>query len=191
MPFFAALINELLSNLCNNYTDNFDFYRFDDDHAKKLSSRKGLSQLRRNIGFFRRLYPLLADQRSKDLLIKLLAYKTLGYKRVKLPLNNEHFWGEIKKIDRLAERQDYISVASKNWNLYRFSLNSIGVPLDLYYTTMGVYVDFIIKQYEYHSPDSEIMAKEGSVIIDAGGCWGDTALYFANKVGELGTSIQF
>lgn len=191
MPFFAAFTKELLANIRNNYADNFDFYRFDGEHARKASSKKGLSQLRSHIGFFRRLYPLLSDHQSKDLLVKLLAYRTLGYKRVKLPLNNKYFWEKIKEIDRIAERHDYIPVASKNWNLYRFSLNRIGVPLDLYCTTMGVYVDFIIKQYEYHSHDSEIMAKEGDVIIDAGGCWGDTALYFANAVGEGGRVYSF
>ena len=35
------------------------------------------------------------------------------------------------------------------------------------------------------------MAEEGDVIIDFGGCYGDTALYFADKVGKKGKVYTF
>jgi FkbM family methyltransferase len=36
-----------------------------------------------------------------------------------------------------------------------------------------------------------VYAEEGDVVIDAGGCWGDTALYFADKVGPTGKVYSF
>jgi FkbM family methyltransferase len=42
------------------------------------------------------------------------------------------------------------------------------------------------KQYEYDNISPAIKAREGDIVIDAGGCFGDTALYFAHDVGENG-----
>ena len=56
----------------------------------------------------------------------------------------------------------------------------------MYYSALGINTDFIIKQYEFHREGLHIEAEAGDVALDAGGCFGDTALYFANKVGATG-----
>jgi len=45
-------------------------------------------------------------------------------------------------------------------------------------------------QYAY-SKKSSIRAQKGAYVIDGGGCWGDTALYFAYEVGENGRVYTF
>jgi len=50
---------------------------------------------------------------------------------------------------------------------------------------------FILKQYEYGKRTPKIKAQEGNYVIDGGGCWGDTALYFAHEVGESGKVYSF
>jgi FkbM family methyltransferase len=52
-------------------------------------------------------------------------------------------------------------------------------------------IDFIIKQYEYNKNGKVIKAEEGDTVIDAGGCWGDTALFFSNEVGPSGKVYTF
>lgn len=50
---------------------------------------------------------------------------------------------------------------------------------------------FILKQYEYRKRTPNIKAEAGDYVIDGGGCWGDTALYFAHEVGEQGKVFTF
>jgi FkbM family methyltransferase len=38
---------------------------------------------------------------------------------------------------------------------------------------------FLLEQYRYAQAGIEV--ESGDVVVDAGGCWGDTALYFAQK----------
>ncbi|MCD6064245.1 MAG: hypothetical protein K0R82_2156 [Flavipsychrobacter sp.] len=47
-------------------------------------------------------------------------------------------------------------------------------------------IDFMLEQYRYKSSEKLIAVRPGQVVIDAGGCWGDTALYFASKTGSSG-----
>ncbi|MDR2709141.1 MAG: FkbM family methyltransferase [Elusimicrobiota bacterium] len=46
-------------------------------------------------------------------------------------------------------------------------------------------------QYEYHQGNVNFDIREGDIIIDGGGCFGDTALEFANKAGEKGKVFSF
>ena len=48
-----------------------------------------------------RAYLLLQDQLSKDLVVKLLAYRILGDRRLRLPLNNAEYW----RLRRSKERR--------------------------------------------------------------------------------------
>jgi FkbM family methyltransferase len=47
------------------------------------------------------------------------------------------------------------------------------------------------KQYEYHQGNVNFDIREGDIVIDGGGCFGDTALEFANKVGKRGEVFSF
>lgn len=72
---------------------------------------------------------------------------------------------------------------------YLYDLNNINIPVKLYYNyEYGVFVDFVIEQYRYKN---KVIAEAGDYIIDAGGYFGDTALYFANLVGNNGRIYSF
>src|SRR5205814_3563609 len=53
------------------------------------------------------------------------------------------------------------------------------------------YVQFQAQQYRCAGSSPVIEASPGDCVIDGGGCWGDTALYFANKVGASGKVVTF
>jgi FkbM family methyltransferase len=44
---------------------------------------------------------------------------------------------------------------------------------------------------QYANKALNIRVKEGDVVLDCGGCWGDTALYFASLAGPRGQIISF
>jgi FkbM family methyltransferase len=138
-----------------------------------------------------RFYNLLSDDDSKKLLIQVVAFRLLGLTKVKLPLSNPGYWKGVNKIEEIANENDYLESKFMNWHLPLVDLNKWNIPIQLYFPPIGIYSDFFVKQYEFNNGNKIIKAKKGDYVIDAGGCWGDTALYFANEVGEDGKVFAF
>jgi len=132
------------------------------------------------------LYFKLNDPFSKELLIKLLSFRLLGNHKVKLPLNTINYWNQRKSIQNLIHSTETLQTNYHNWTLQLFDLTPLKYNLRLFYVSMGISATFLDKQYEYNKVSPAIKVKEGDIVIDAGGCFGDTALYFAHEVGETG-----
>ena len=76
--------------------------------------------------------------------------------------------------------------------LKKIDLKPIGYDVSFYFSEKGVATDFILEQYAYKKNDKRIVAAEmDDTVLDIGGCWGDTALYFAHKVGANGKVYSF
>lgn len=136
------------------------------------------------------LYDLLEDDYSKGILIKVITYKILGCRKIKLPLNTPSYWERRRKALSLIKSNKTLNIGFSNWSLKYFELHDIGYPLKLYARPIGITTAFMQHQYAY-SEISSIKAQEGDYVIDAGGCWGDTALSFAYAVGEKGRVYTF
>lgn len=137
------------------------------------------------------LYGNLNSQ-GMNLLVELMAYRKLGYRFVKLKRNDEEYRNAINVGDSLADTKDTYDPHFMHFILEKVDLNPIGMDVKLYFTGGGVAIDFIIEQYAYKSNGKAIVeAEKGDVVIDAGACWGDTALYFAHKVGSSGKVYSF
>lgn len=208
--FISNIAAEMISAVNNNYVDNYDHNRFGElafttnklsfkgKFIKKLNdhgfynnfNNHLFSKSIKNIDFqfsdFLFLYDILEDDYSKELLIKIIAYRILGHTKVKLPLSKPLFWQDQERIEANQSKTDFVPIDFMDLKLPLTNLNFLGFPISMYYSALGINIDFIIKQYEFHRDEISIEAEEGDVVIDAGGCFGDTALYFANKVGEIG-----
>lgn len=214
--FIIRLSAELINSVNNSYDDNYDHYRFGaaGPEVKKspslktafifLLNKRGFynnfnsylfSKQIENIDYpitdFIYLYNLLQDEYSKELLIKIVAYRMLGHKKVKLPLNTPQFWSNQHLIESHQSKTDFIDIRFMDVRMPLTDLSFLGIPVKMYYSALGINIDFIIRQYEFNREGIIIEAAPGDVVIDAGGCFGDTALYFANKVGKLGEVHAF
>ncbi len=101
--------------------------------------------------------------------------------------------GRIKnQADRILKKclvsGDFIEVNFMNWKLAMIDLHSVDIPVKAYLGKDTAYNQFIIEQYKYQD---KVFAQDGDVVIDGGGCWGDTALYFSNRVGSKGKVYSF
>lgn len=211
--FAMALFDEVLSDVYTFQADNTDCDRFGNSPLtsrikERLRAflvgrgvfvsnpgtstvyRANIAALGESLAGLGELYELLADQASRDLLVKLIAYRTLGRDRVRLPINNSRFWRERSTVDSLFDKIDTIKAGSI-WTLKRARLAAIGYPLELYCLGGGLHCTFELRQYEYPHSKPPIKAEKGDAVIDAGGCWGDTTLYFANEVGPEGNVYSF
>jgi FkbM family methyltransferase len=214
--FLIALMQELMVSMNNWYgSENWDHERF--GPYKSSFKREALSKLNElfsgriaivpsniNRGLvqnlssmenylegFASLYELLADESSKSTLVSVLAYRIMGDKHVKLPVNTSWYWSTREGMRSLIKSSEAIKVKYPDLLLNHYSLESIGYPIELFFAPSGVMVTFILKQYEYGKRTPAIKVKEGDYVIDGGGCWGDTALYFAHTIGEHGKVFTF
>jgi len=137
-------------------------------------------------------YQSLEDTDSKELLIKLVAFKILGYVKVKLPFHSPQYWHIVKRVDALKDSIKPIVLDFSPWKLYLYDLKEFGHDIKLFYSTNGIYSTFIANHYQRVISDLNIIgASMGDVVFDLGGCYGDTALYFASKVGNTGKVYSF
>lgn len=138
-----------------------------------------------------RLHARLADDESRNLLAKLMAFRALGHRKVKLPLNTPSYWLGIQEYERHVRGADTVASGFRGWELKRVDLRPDGIPVSLYTLPAGAYSMFKLEQYRCSCPPGEIAAAQDDIVMDCGGCWGDTALYFANRVGASGRVFTF
>src|SRR5205085_859180 len=134
---------------------------------------------------FERVYMAL-NPPDQQLFVDLVTYRVLGYQKVKLPLNNASYREAVKKAEALRIEGVSYDPHFLHYVLKKFDLNAIGFDVKLFLSAAGVASDFIIEQYKYNKPGKTIEVSPGDVVLDVGGCWGDTALYFASKAGSEG-----
>lgn len=137
------------------------------------------------------LYAHLSNAVSRSLLVKLIAYRILGFRKVKLPRNTADHWREIENMQRYVTAAAPIPIAFMNAQLAQYDLSPLGYDVRTYASAVGGACAFVQKQYEYHANDVHCKAVAGDVAIDAGACWGETTLYFAHEVGANGKVIAF
>jgi len=214
--FTTQLMKELMRDVFNLYeSDNWDCDRFGVSkrnlRSRTVSAIKS-SLLKRRVAIIPKnieeqfeevdiirdvidglswLYDLLDDECSKKTLVKIIAYRILGHENVKLPVNTPDYWEKRNTVNRLIKSNQTINVKFMNWLLNYFDLSEIGIPIKLYLRPSNIIRLFLIEQYKYQRTKTSINAGPGDYVIDAGGCWGDTALYFAHEVGENGKVYTF
>jgi FkbM family methyltransferase len=137
------------------------------------------------------LYGLLADEPSRGLLVKLIAYRILGHRKVKLPRNTPRYWRDIEAVGNVRTDAEPIPIKFMDAKLALYDCTPMDYDLRAYASGPGLACALVQKQYEYHWGDVHLKAEAGDVVIDAGGCWGETSVYFAHEVGAGGAVISF
>ncbi len=220
--FKKALDIKIIQSLKNNYgVENYDEFRFGKyplstnenlsrraisfvDRSKKIikkiigydSQKKAyLTSAHNLVNPYLKEIEKMWDAISKierELLVSLMAYRVLGYKKVKLARNNASYWEALKTAKSLSIPEDTYDPYFLHFILEKFDLKPIGFDVKLYFSEAAVAIDYIIEQYAYKVNDKNIVSIEsGDTVLDIGGCWGDTALYFAHKVGANGKVYSF
>jgi FkbM family methyltransferase len=138
---------------------------------------------------YEHLWRSLADDESRELMVLLLAYRVLGPSRVRLPLA-DRYERDSRRTEALVrtprtQRDDLLGF------LDEFDLTPLGAPITLEAHKLSILNTFILRQCEFRRGETSITASKGDVVVDAGACWGDTTLYFAERVGDHGLVIAY
>jgi len=139
-------------------------------------------------------YASLGDGHSRRVMLDVLKLRVLGPYHSSLRITPHEYRRRQAQADRrlrvaratFAVSDPYFSPLS----LYRVPLDG-GDEVTLHCHSVDVVNVFLLGQYGYRRDGREVSAARGEVALDVGGCWGDTALYFAHRVGSEGRVITF
>lgn len=141
-----------------------------------------------------RTYDQLADEKSRRALVDLLKLRVLGPYHAPLPITPERFRSEQERVERTLRVQEATFEVSDPWfsplSLYRVPVNG-AEPVTLHDHSVDIVSVFVLGQYQYASGSAQVRVEPGDTVLDIGGCWGDTALYFASHVGPQGKVYTF
>lgn len=153
---------------------------------------RGFDLVSSAMGRWRWLYDAVSDDTSRDILIFVLAYRALGWPRVRMPLNTEEYWRQAALVEKALSSDDRIPAPDVlDQDLARISLAEWGFDIDLYSRTVDVLAQFVCQQYRCETAAADISPSAGEVALDCGACFGDTALNFASKVEPQGRVFTF
>ncbi|GEM_PF-2004369 len=127
------------------------------------------------------------DAVSREKLRSILLFRALGYQRYRLP------WADAPDIAATyaAAEAGIVGPAQlmppQPYPIHRFAIEYCGQHLQME-TGLGIMAAiFVVRQY-YHA---QACIRPGDVVIDGGGCFGDTALAFAAETGPDGHVFSF
>lgn len=143
-----------------------------------LHSLTNLLEKKGELEHFAYLYDHLGDQASKSCLVEVTALRIMGSHKIRLSLENAEYERYHKVTnDSVVLRNTKKIPCFREWELNLYDLNALGFNGRMHYITMGIVTTFGIQQYHYESLN--IRPKDDATILDCGGCWGDTAIYFS------------
>jgi len=210
MPSFQNhLFRHIASGLQSYQEKNTDYLRFPPSGRQRLVDR--LLRYAARINWFRHrpshravidqhlaniephldglawLYGRLADDESRQTLIEVLAYRLLGSRHIRINSVHEAFWKAVPIVsDQAVVKHHTHPIAALDGWLDDFDLTAHGYPVQLRAHRLNVMHTFLLEQYRFKSSSTTVGVQAGDVVIDGGGCWGDTALYFTDQVGPQG-----
>jgi len=137
----------------------------------------------------------LLDPGSGRRFVDVLLLQMLGQRHVRLPLDYRRYAACDASIQASIVRKNTISLANYvhpidkhgPLALHCYELPGHSGPIRLHANGFTVRNTFCLEQYVFN----DIRAQPGDAVIDGGGCWGDTALFFADRVGENGAVHSF
>lgn len=196
--FMTALIDKLQEDYDKTQLNNvcpFHFPEGQDQNLSYLQALRNLTNLLNHENDYLAAYNSLCDDYSRNMLIQLLAYKVLGGSRVKLTVNTPEYWRLADVATSFTTIKEVIptgfSLNGKEFVLDFCTWEFLGKKIQTYSNVAGNLFTFLLEQYAYRTESVQIAAEDGDYIIDGGGCWGDTALYFSSIAGDTGKVFSF
>jgi FkbM family methyltransferase len=164
-------------------------------HYNQITATKSLEFILAHLSEFELVHSLLADPGSRSRFVDVLLLRMLGQRHVRLPLDYQRYAACDASIQASIVRKNTVSLASyvhpldkdNPLALHCYELPGHSGPIRLHANGFTVRNTFCLEQYAF----DQIRAQRGDVVIDGGGCWGDTALYFADRVDKNGAVHSF
>jgi FkbM family methyltransferase len=172
--------------------DNVDTLRFPEGPEKQLPSQAA-QRLGEWLNLSPRLqliYDLLGEPEDRELLVRVLAYRVLGHKKVALPLTAERLRDLVARANTARTEARTAPLGILGWFADDYDLTEIGYPVRLRAFVGALVYTFELEQYRCPGALS-VGVEPGDLVIDGGGYCGDSALYFSHRAGRKGRVVSF
>ena len=127
---------------------------------------------------------LFADDSSRELLLEVMVARVLGEHHARLPVTQSDVRASVERIHAEAQSVEHDHAGTP---LHRYRVGDVRVIGVAYM----VHEFFGEEQYALDRGSARVRAEPGDTVVDGGGGWGETALYFADAVGESGRVLTF
>lgn len=138
---------------------------------------------------FDSVYELLADSASRELFVQLVLYRLLGHRHVLLPRNNDEHWLQRARAIALQGAESQYGGLFGRFRRFEFDFEDQHVIAECHWGNIAW--TFFLRQYYLERGSAVVRPQPGDCVIDAGACYGDTALAFAASVGAQGRVHAF
>jgi FkbM family methyltransferase len=140
------------------------------------------------------VWEALGDEDSRDLLLRFFAFRALGPVHVRLQLEPDQYRRAVISLGAHALRRGFVTQfpgMPVEWQVHQYDLRPFGLPFEVIGSPLPLASTMAFSQYAYRDESVDARPRHGDVVLDAGGCWGDTALWFAHAVGATGSVHTF
>jgi len=196
--FLEEVMGQLLLRLQRSEADNYDARRFSFDGVDR-SSVFDLEYHKENLCFFITNYQkfeaamaLFEDETSRTLFRELILFRFAGHLHIRLPTNTPRYWEFRERAFVSPSRPSHFDFKSVFGPLRHYEgLRVYGRKFSLDCWPDDIASTFFIGQYHLERGDVRIFPERENHVIDAGSCFGDTAVSFAGAVGTGGRVYAF
>jgi len=164
----------------------FDYVR--DNAYQRASIESRLTEVELHLDGLEWLHERLADDASRRTLVEVIAYRILGSRHTRLSRNDAAYAQALHDLTHQVMQRSRVARTNilDGW-LDDYELGMGEGPLRLRAHKLNVLNTFLLEQYCYRKNGTALVeVRPGDVVLDGGGCWGDTTLYFAAKAGARG-----
>lgn len=185
LPLLKRL-KQKLATMADRSLAKLGWVRNTDFHRRQFQRR--IDELEPYLAGLEWFYQRLADAASKNTLVEVIAYRLLGHRHTQLARNNAAFWSALETLEsKTIARAKVARMNTLNGWLDDYDLSSCGFDLRLRAHRLNVLNTFLLEQYRFNEKGAPTVGvKPGDIVVDGGGCWGDTTLYFAHETGPAG-----
>lgn len=190
-PFAQRLAELLAQKIQVIEEDNFDHDRFSGEPDPSVRRAKHceatMQDLLHNAPAYGAVHELLADPESRDWFTQLVAYRLLGFQHVRLPSNRPEHWETRDRVKAMSNKP----ITGVCGELSDYAVDFAGERIKLQAWWSNIAWTFFFRQYSFHRGTVAVAPQPGDYVIDAGACFGDTALGFAAAVGPTGRVASY
>lgn len=175
--------------IANPVIDRWRFRERQFTPSTAQSMDAAVGDLRRNAARYNELAASLNDEASVETLRQLMMFRVLGQHRFALPLSAE--------VEDAYRQSEAMRIGSSERKFPPFDFSTYRVPsffgqsIELEAWLGNIVCSFAFEQYFYNRAETSIRPGAGDIVIDAGACFGDTALAFAAASGKGGKVYSF
>jgi FkbM family methyltransferase len=198
--FLRSLLKDFYVLAHHSAADNYDYARYSHDGVDRSTQlnvamhAQFLPFLIRHAAEFRDAAAALADGESAGLYRRLLLYRLLGHLHV--VIRDGHGWSAEARLHEQARQYDRgesaLRVESPFGGLrHHRDVPAPGGAVALDCWSGNIVYTVLKRQYFLERGALRIGPRTGDVVIDAGACFGDTAVVFARAAGESGRVYAF